>query len=407
MADKRKTPDPAEGGRRTRSAPTIDLTATEVSASAPEGEPQVAAGETAASSPEPDPPQEQPEATHKSERADERNGLPRRQGAPWQVLLAGLAGAVMMTAALLALWRAGLVPDRYAGAAGADAASIGSLNDRLAKIEGAISKLPVNDQSVLERLSATDNAMKSLGVVLTALNKRNDDVAANAADARTRADAAEKAVTELRNSVQDLSKNTSAGLSPSDLDSVQKRLAALEQVTKAAPADKAARLALSAAALRDAVVGGAPFTSELDEAKSLGADEKTVTTLAPFAATGVPSSAALAQELRALIPAIVKASGAQAPAAGFLERLEANAGKLVRIRPLDAPAGDDTSAVLARVENEAAHAAIDDALTDLGKLNEAARAPAQGWIDKVRARQNALAAARQLASRTAHALGKR
>jgi hypothetical protein len=407
MADKRKTPDPAEGGRRTRSAPTIDLTATEVSASAPEGEPQVAAGETAASSPEPDPPQEQPEATHKSERADERNGLPRRQGAPWQVLLAGLAGAVMMTAALLALWRAGLVPDRYAGAAGADAASIGSLNDRLAKIEGAISKLPVNDQSVLERLSATDNAMKSLGVVLTALNKRNDDVAANAADARTRADAAEKAVTELRNSVQDLSKNTSAGLSPSDLDSVQKRLAALEQVTMAAPADKAARLALSAAALRDAVVGGAPFTSELDEAKSLGADEKTVTTLAPFAATGVPSSAALAQELRALIPAIVKASGAQAPAAGFLERLEANAGKLVRIRPLDAPAGDDTSAVLARVENEAAHAAIDDALTDLGKLNEAARAPAQGWIDKVRARQNALAAARQLASRTAHALGKR
>ncbi len=407
MADKRKTPDSAEGGRRTRSAPTIDLTATEVSASAPEGEPQVAAGETAASSPEPDPPQEQPEATHKSERADERNGSPRRQGAPWQVLLAGFAGAAMMTAALFALWRAGLVPDRYAGAAGADAASIGALNDRLAKIEGAISKLPVNDQSVLERLSATDNAMKSLGVVLTALNKRGDDVAANAADARTRADAAEKAVTELRNSVQDLSKNTSAGLSPSDLDSVQKRLAALEQVTKAAPADKAARLALSAAALRDAVVGGAPFTSELDEAKSLGADEKTVTTLAPFAATGVPSSAALAQELRALIPAIVKASGAQAPAAGFLERLEANAGKLVRIRPLDAPAGDDTSAVLARVENEAAHAAIDDALTDLGKLNEAARAPAQGWIDKVRARQNALAAARQLASRTAHALGKR
>ncbi|MGB6351645.1 MAG: hypothetical protein WBG10_16630 [Pseudolabrys sp.] len=412
MADKRKTPDPGEGGRRTRSAPTIDLTATDVSASAPKGEPQVDAGETAASSPEPDPPQEQPEAAHKSEPADEHNGSPRREGAPsyallGQVLLSGFAGAAMMTAALFALWRAGLVPDRYAGATGADAASIGALNERLAKIEGAISKLPINDQSVLERLSATDNAMKSLGVVLTALNKRGDDVAANAADARTRADAAEKAVTELRNSVQDLSKNTSAGLSPSDLDSMQKRLAALEQTTKAAPADKVARLALSAAALRDAVVGGAVFTSELDEVKSLGADEKTVATLAPFAATGVPSPAALAQELRALIPAIVKASGAQAPAGGFLERLEANAGKLVRIRPVDAPAGDDTSAALARVENEAAHAAIDDALTDLGKLDAAARAPAQGWIDKTRARQNALTAARQLASRTAHALGKR
>jgi hypothetical protein len=404
MADKRKTPDSGEGGRRAKSSPTIDLTATEVATSAPEDEPKAAAGETAASSPEPDPPQEQPETSPKFEPADEHDGSSRRRGAPWQVLLAGFAGAAIMTAALFAFWRAGFVPDRYATA---DTASIGVLNDRLAKIEGAISKLPVTDQSVLERLSATDNTMKSLGVVLTALNKRGDDVAANAVDARTRADAAEKAVTELRNSVQDLSKNTSAGLSPSDLDSVQKRLAALEQTTKVAPADKAARLALSAAALRDAVVGGAAFSSELDEAKSLGADEKAVATLAPFAATGVPSPAALAQELRALIPAVVKAAGAQAPAGGFLERLEANAGKLVRVRPVDAPAGDNASAVLARIENEAAHAAIDDALTDLGKLDAAARAPAEGWIEKARARQNALAAARQLASRTAHALGKR
>ena len=404
MADKRKTPDFGEGGRRPRSTPTIDLKATEVTASAPENESEVAAAETAASSPEPDPPQEQPEATPKSEPADEHNISPRRQGAPWQILLAGFAGAAMMTAALFAFWRAGLVPDRNAGA---DAATIGALNDRLAKIEGATSKLPVTDQSVLERLSASDNAMKSLGVVLTALNKRGDDIAANVADARTRADAAEKAVTELRNNLQDLSKNASAGLSPSDLDSMQKRLAALEQVTKAAPADKAARLALSAAALREAVASGAAFTSELDEAKSLGADEKTVATLAPFAATGVPSPAVLAQELRTLIPALVKASGAQAPAGGFLERLEANAGKLVRIRPVDAPAGDNASAVLARIENEAAHAAIDDALTDLGKLDAAGRAPAEGWIEKARARQNALAAARQLASRTAHALGKR
>jgi hypothetical protein len=407
MADKRTTPDPAEGGRRKRPGPTIDLTATEVPASAVADEAHVASGEKAAPPPEPEPAQDQPEATHKSERADEHNGSSRKQGAPWQILLAGFAGAAMMTAALFAVWRAGLVPDRYAGSTTADAASIGALNDRLAKIEVAISKLPVNDQNVSERLSAADNALKSLGIVLAALNKRSDDVTANVADARARADAAEKAVAELRNSVQDLSKNTSAGLSPTDVDSVQKRLSSLEQVTKAAPADKAARLALSAAALRDAVASGAAFTAELDEAKSLGADEKTVTMLAPFAASGVPSPAVLALELRALIPAIVKASGAQAPTGSFLERLEANAGKLVRIRPIDAPAGDDASAVLARVENEAAHAAIDDALTDLGKLDAPSRAPAQGWMDKARARQDALAAARQFASRTAHALGKR
>jgi hypothetical protein len=62
--------------------------------------------------------------------------------------------------------------------------------------------------------------------------------------------------------------------------------------------------------------------------------------------------------------------------------------------------------VLARVEIEAAHAAIDDAIADLGKLDPATRAPAQDWIKKAQARQAAFAAARQLASETTHALGK-
>ena len=63
------------------------------------------------------------------------------------------------------------------------------------------------------------------------------------------------------------------------------------------------------------------------------------------------------------------------------------------------------SAVLARIEVDAAKADIDGALADLGKLPEAARAPAQGWIAKAKARQAALAAARQFAADTARALG--
>src|SRR5665647_701560 len=98
---------------------------------------------------------------------------------------------------------------------------------------------------------------------------------------------------------------------------------------------------------------------------------------------------------------MLKASGAQAPAGGFLERLQANAGKLVRIRPVDAPPGDDPAAVLACVEIAAAHADIAAALSDLGKLSIATRAPAQDWINKADARQAALAAARQFAAETA------
>jgi len=389
MAD--KPPDQPEGARnRKRPAPTIDLKATEIP-----GEPQAAPAEES-----PAPEQTGP---HES---------PRRQWpwpAPqinWQMMAAGFASAAIMTVALIILWFAGLVPARYEGSS-ADSASITALSERVGRVESATAKIP-NDSNISEHLSAADNAMRSLGIALTALAKRSDEIAANAADARARATASEKAVAELRSSVQDLSKNTSGGLSPAEVDTVQKRLAALEQAVKNATVDTPARLTLSTAALRDTIASGAPFSADLDQAKSLGADEKILSMLAPFAATGVPSAAMLAQELRALIPALLKTSGAAAtPTGGFLERLQANASKLVRVRPVDAPAGDDASAVLARIEVEAAHADIGGALVDLGKLNEQSRAPAQAWIGKAQASQAALAAAHRLAADTARDLGKR
>ena len=79
----------------------------------------------------------------------------------------------------------------------------------------------------------------------------------------------------------------------------------------------------------------------------------------------------------------------------------------MHIRPLDAPPGDDPSAVLARLEIDAAKADIAAALGDLGKLAEATRAPARAWMEKAKARQAALAAARQYAADTARALGPR
>jgi len=325
-------------------------------------------------------------------------------GAP--ALTGGFIGAAVVAVGLVALWFAGAVPVRYAVSIDSSP-QLDSLTQRVTKIEGMLAKLPANDPSVAERLSAADSAMKSLGIALTALNKQSEEAAASAADARSRADAVEKAMTQLRNSVQDLARNTSAGPSPADAETVQKRLTALEQAIKSAPVDAGARLALSAATLRDAAVSGAPFVAELDEARSLGAEEKTLKLLAPFATSGVPTAAALGRELTALIPAMLKASGGQVPPGSFLERIEANASKLVRVRPVGAPAGDDESAVLARTEVEAAQADIGGALADLAKLDAAVRAPAQNWIERARARQAALEAARQLASETAHSLGKR
>ncbi len=401
MADKRTTPEDPQGMSDTprpkkRAAPTIDLTATEVPPVAAAGEPPPNAGDAPVQSDPPPAP----------EQNDYWTWLRTNIKAP--ALAAGAAGAAIVMLLLCGLWLTGLMPLRDSGSAvlhAVDTKSIDALNDRIAKLENTIAKLPPADASVTERIAAAENAMKALGLTLTALNRRSDEISASATLARDRAEAAEKAAAELRTSV-DTAKNTSAGISSAELDVLQKRIAGLEQFAKTAVTDLPARLALSAAALRDTAVSGAPLAAALAQAKSLGADEKALAPLEPFAAGGVPTPAALAQELRALLPAILKQSGAQAPEGGFLERLQANAGKLVRIRPVDAPPGDDASAVLARIEIEAAHNDIGGALSDLGKLPDAARAPSQAWIKKANERQAALTATRAFAVESVRALGQ-
>ena len=407
MPDKRTTSDPAAGApRRKRRAPTIDLTATEV--------PEAATGHAQAE-PSGPPGPEQIKAADESETRSESK--PESIGhansssgrASWlsgPALAGGITGAAVAVIAFLALWLAGAAPVRHAVSTEPNA-RLDVLAQRIAKVEAALAKIPANDPSVSERLSAVDNAMKSLGIALTALNKHSEEATAGAADARVRADAAEKSVAQLRSSLQDLSRNTSAGQSSADVNALQKRIAVLEQTTKSTPVDVGARLAQTVTALRDAVVSGVPFVAELDAARSLGVDENTLKLLAPFAAHGMPTAAALGRELSALLPALSKAAGSQGSGGSFLERIEANASKLVRIRPVGAPAGNDASTVLARIEVEAAHADIDGALTDLAKLDAAIRAPAQSWIDKARARQAGLTAARQLVGDATRALGRR
>ena len=64
-------------------------------------------------------------------------------------------------------------------------------------------------------------------------------------------------------------------------------------------------------------------------------DPKGLAALEPFAKSGVPSAAALARELTALMPALAKAVGTAPRESGILDRLKANAERIVRVRPID------------------------------------------------------------------------
>ncbi len=418
MADKRTTPEAPEGApqaapegpsRKKRARPTIDLSATEVPPAQSTTPPQ----------PELQPAAEEPAPAN----AAQAETPPTQAGGVFGVaaLAGGAAGVVAALVVLLGLYVAGLLPlqptfTTTTTQVAADNKAVDALTQRISKVEELIKKLPTSNAVVAERLAAADSAIKSLGVALTALSHRSDDIAANAGQARERADAAAKAVADLQASIK---ANPPAGAVRADIEALDKRIAALESATQSAQADigkitsknsgndTAARLALLAAMLRDAVTSGASFANELAQLKSLGGDDKTLAPLAPFATSGVPTAPTLSQELYALLPTMLKISGVVAPEDGFLERLEANAGKLVRIRPVTAPTGDEPSAVLARIEIDASKADIAAALSDLGKLDSATRAPAQAWIAKAQARQAALDAARQYAANTARALGSK
>jgi hypothetical protein len=425
--------------KRKRAAPTIDLTATEVASAPDESEAQPQPDpppHESAAQPQPEPPPPPDEPPHAAEQP-----TPRRRSNFGAILAAGIAGAVVAAGVLAAVWYLGLLPpasvtsNDQSGqiatlqmqvhdlenrpARAVDTRTVDALRGRVAKIEHDIANLPPGDKTVAERLTSADNAMKSLGVALAALTKRSDDIAAKANQAEQSAAAAEKAVSELHDSVKNAALQVPSGIDPAQFAEVQKRIAGLEQsvtavreqitkeIAKTSATDSAARLALSAAALRDAVESGASYQAELAQVKSLGADDKALAPLAPFVAGGLPTKAELARELNALIPAMLKASGAQKAPAGFLERLQANAGKLVHISPVKAPPGDSPSDLLARIEVAATHADIDEALADLGKLPEPARVPALSWIAKAKARQQALAAAHALAADAAGKLGRR
>ncbi len=486
MADKRKPPEtPGGGPRRKRAAPTIDLKATEVtdqSTNEPEAAAQdsppvpqpetppgpVQAAETppestpepAAAAPEP-PPEEPTKTEPKRAAPPPPPPSPPPRGGFGGGISGGIIGALIVALLGAGAWYAGFIPSSSTQQGDVPARlaalekqvqalqnkpapkfdtsaldkSVAALTQRVSKIESALGNLPPTDKAAAQKLAALDSTVKSLSGTVDAFGKRTDDIAATAGKAQQSAAAAQTAIDELKQDVRNVAtaqKSGAPSVTPAALDTLEKKVAALEtelanarkqlegdiksvrgevtsarqQIAKAAAGDRAARLALTASALRSAVVSGAPYAAELAQAKSLGADAKALAPLDAFADKGVPSKNALADELIKLIPTMRKVAGAEKPTGSFLDRLQANAGKLVRITPVEAPAGNDPSDVLARIEAEAAQADIANALADLGKLPDKVREPAKDWIAKAKARQEALAAAQSFAANAARALGK-
>jgi hypothetical protein len=385
-----------------RRPPTIDLTAKEVETERPS---QASGGPQAG-----------------TDRAPEGDAAGPRM--PWgfadppkSYALAAAAGAVATAAIIAGIWFVGFAPVRGGSPAPnpppavaqvPDTAAVDEISARLDKIQGALQARQA-DTALANRVATAEAEAKALGDTLAALNRRLDEIAVTARGALARADAASAAADASKKAAQ-------TGVERGDLDALANRIAGLERAVKslgddvarrpASADDRAARMTVAAEALRAVVERGAPYQAELAAMKSLGVEQSALAPLEPFATEGIPSNAALARELAALTPALLRASGAAPSEGSLLGRMEMSAQKLVRITPVDAPPGDDVPAVLAHGNAAAARGDIEATLADIARLPEAARSLAEPWTKKAQARDSAIAAGRRIAADALAALGK-
>jgi hypothetical protein len=402
--------------RRRYPAPTIDLTATVVADTHSDAPPEPETpGSTFATD-------QSEEHAHPSEpsngddrasiednendgaRNGSRNG-PRWRGwkfPHWRLVGAGAAGGAIMLFILLALRLLGF-PPREQGLA--------TMTDRLSRIETQLENLSARagtgSDSVAERLAAVESTVKALETDSANLNGRVSEAADAARSARARAETAAKAAAQA-------SDNPQGSIGQSDLDALSSRLATLEKTTQAiqtelekrtnGAGDQAARIALLATSVRLAVERGSGFAAELDDLKSLIKDPRELALLEPFAASGVPTPAVLQRDLSALTPVLLKAANVSTSEGGILTRLQANAERLVRVRPLDETPGDEPENVVMRIELKSARGDIPGALAEFAKLPAAAREPAEEWIKKAESREAAIAQARKISTDALSAL---
>jgi len=283
-----------------------------------------------------------------------------------------------------------------------DPKTLDEIASRLGKLEaaaGAAQPAPPSDAALAERLAKLETELKMLAEIVGVLGRRSEEMLAAAREARARADAGAAALAELAQKIPDASAAVR-----SELEALANRLTAVERSEKAvASGDRAVRLALAASALTGAVERGEAFAAELATIKTLGGEQKLVAALEPFAASGVPTPAALAREFADLAPSL---QASAAPREGVLGRLQANAEKLVRIRRIDETPGSDPAAILARSEAKISRGDIAGGLAELAQLSPQARAPAETWIKRAQAATAARDASRRLSADALAGLGK-
>jgi len=392
-------PDP---DRPKRAPPTIDLRATEVSSEPPPPEP----AEQAQGEPEPESKPEVAEAESSSEPSPQPAAPPEpvskpvsQPVSPWAI--APISGAVAAALVIGVGWLLGWPAVQTASPAApqVNPAAVDELATRVAGLESKASKaVPATDAAATARIDTLEKSITALRGELAASRAQSETLAAaiNEVKAAPRDGAAP--APDLSGINERIARIDSAVRTQAAALSQQSSQLAAAKVAEAKPADDLPLRRVVAASLLDvAVRHGDPFAAPLAAAMPLAEDADALKPLEAFAASGVPSAASLSRDLLEIVPTLAPpAPDTATTGTGIVDRLQAGAAKLVRIQRTDA-GGTGRGSVVARVTAAALRNELNGARNELKTLEPADRAAAQAWLDKVDARDAALAASRKFA----------
>lgn len=162
-----------------------------------------------------------------------------------------------------------------------------------------------------------------------------------------------------------------------------------------APRPDAAAEGIAALALEQQLAAGRPFSTEWSALSRLGADSAALAALKPFAETGAPSASALAAAF-AKVATSAMAAAEPAPASGLLDKLAAEAGRMVKVHPVGEVVGDDPQALATQIQAALARGQIEAAFALWKKWPESARKASAEWGRSLEGRAGADAAAKAL-----------
>jgi hypothetical protein len=189
-------------------------------------------------------------------------------------------------------------------------------------------------------------------------------------------------------------------------------LRARAQDRETAPASKQGSrpqtLAIVAQSLLHKLESGSPFPEQLAALENLGVPAEAVAPLHAAASGAVPNDKQLAEQFSALVPEIIAADPVNQAGAdeGFLDRVTRHAKGLVHIRRTGEAEDKDAEGIANRIEMALADHDLDAAYQLWKQLPGPSAAKSESWGEAVKARLDAINAAKSIEADAVTALGK-